>query len=283
MAAITTYRPLVEIQVLHRFFLDDGEVVFDENPTLKSKQLSNYDWSLFAIVKPTRETAHYLKNHRLILKNTNIGFQIFVEAEAQNSTNTIFKPLIDLDDKLQLDFKISIKDNFFFNYSNLDTVEHYPLVFRNYTDLNKPALPLINTATESINAANFAIGSDYKKELLKTYKDEHLNEIIAFVSVQMRGADQDHHLVLANGNLPQNTPIFNIRFDNRRTIWNYYSVLDKTLIYTTDPDTKPLVSKGIVTISQGNTDFPSASVDNIYWERDTVGNIIKTYSKIYIN
>ncbi len=283
MSSTATYRILADIQVYHRYFLDDGETVFDQNPALKTARLKKYYWSQFAFASPTSATRHKLSNHRLVIKNTATGFTIFVEALAQNPNATSYRPFIYLDENLQLDFIIKITDPVFFNYSDLDEVSRYPLLFRNYNDLLDPALPLINTHSEIREAGDYTISKDLQEHLFENNPSDRLNQSKVLVSLKMRGAGNGHHLILANGNLPQETPVFNIRFDNRRTIWNYYSGLNKSLIHTTDPDTKPLTQNGIIEISQGNTDYPSASPQNIIWERDSVGNLIKTYSKIYIN
>ncbi|MAW95189.1 MULTISPECIES: hypothetical protein [unclassified Leeuwenhoekiella] len=283
MISQATYRILCEVQVFHRYFLDDGETIFDQDTAFKTARLKKYDWSQFAFASPTSDTRHKLMNHRLFYKNTALGFKIFVEALAQNPDATIYRPVIDLDEDLQLDFMVVTTDALFGNYSNLDEVTRYPLVFRNYNDLLDPSLPLINTASEAIVASDYAINEDLQKQVFVDYQKDRINQATALISLRMRGQGTGRNLILVNGNLPQELPVFNIRFENRRTIWNYYSGRDKSLIHTTDPDTKPLTQNGIIEVSQGNTDYPAASPENIIWERDSGGNLLKTYSKIYIN
>ncbi|MCC4212604.1 hypothetical protein [Leeuwenhoekiella parthenopeia] len=283
MAAPYTYRILAEVLVYHRYFLDDGNTPFDQSPALKQQQLRDYYWTAFASVKPTAQTNAHLRNHRLFLKQTPHGFNIAVQALAQNPNATVFKPVIDLDENLQLDFVINVHDALFANYSNLDTVTHYPLLFRNYNDLIEPALPLINTASGTTEAAQYGISAGTQKSLIENNPEDQLLRSKALVSLKMRGEGNGRNLILASGNLPQEHPVYSIRFDNRNTIWNYYSGKNQNLIHSTDPNTKPLVKNGVVEVSQGNTDYPAASPNTVVWERDSVGTLIKTYSKIYIN
>ncbi len=283
MAVRSTYKILAEVQIFHRYFLDDGVTVFDHSPASRETQLKTYNWTVFGSVDPTTQTANLLRNHRLLLKQNPHGFTIAVQAVAQNLNATTFKPIIDLDENLQLDFIIRVHDALFTNYSNLDTVERYPLLFRNYNDSLDPALPLINTSGGTTEAADYAISQSTQNSLVENHPDEHWSRLKALVSLKMRGEGTDRNLLLVNGNLPQEHPVFNLRFDNRNTIWNYYSGKDQNLIHTTDPDTKPLVKNGVVPVNQGNTDYPAASADSVIWERDTTGTLLKTYSKIYIN
>ena len=118
MSIASQYRPLFEVAVYHKYFLDDGLTAFDDNEPLQKKQLANYNWNSFGKVIPTPQTSALLKNHRMLLKQTQEGFLVLTETEKVSDDPTTFKPLVTLDPELILDFYIQLTDAQFFNFTD---------------------------------------------------------------------------------------------------------------------------------------------------------------------
>ena len=108
MSTITTYRPLFQLDIFHKFFLDDGLTPFDTNETVLEKQLQKYNWNSFGKIVPTVETKVNLQNHRMLLKPNPLGFVVLIEAELFNDTAPNYTPLIALDQDLKLNIKLKL-------------------------------------------------------------------------------------------------------------------------------------------------------------------------------
>ena len=283
MSIVSQYRPLFEVAVYHKYFLDDGLIAFDDNEPLQKKQLANYNWNSFGKIIPTPQTSALLKNHRMLLKQTQEGFLVLTETEKVSDDPTSFKPLVTLDPELILDFYIQLTDAQFFNFTDLDASSELPLFISNYNTLYNAADPVfIAPYNNSSNAKNHRTSALMQAHLYKKYPELKLNKLV-LISLQMRNSRSGMNLILNNGNLPQVMPHFKIVFHNRKTIWRYYSGSSKSLLFSTDPDEMPLVKNGIIPVNQGNTDYPAPNPSRIIQERNPDGTIYKTYSNIYIN
>ena len=279
MSAQLIYRPLFKVDIYHQYFLDDGLIAFDSNPSLKDKQLAHYDWQAFGQIEPTVKT-----KQRLLLKYSNTGFIIFIQVEQISAgINPVYKPLLDLEESLTFDFHLHITDSLFDIYSDLDNVANFPLFFSNYPEFSSLETPFINKNSENKRAKEYASSIELAEILKKKHTELSRASIKAVISLKVKSSESSYNLILANGNLPQQLPEFNIRFENRKTIWQYFSAQNLNLIHTTEPDSLPLVKNGLVAVTSGNKDYPSAAPNRLNHDRNTNGEILKTYSKIYIN
>ena len=284
MSAQLIYRPLFKVDIYHQYFLDDGLIAFDSNPSLKDKQLANYDWRAFGQIEPTVKTKQLLANQRLLLKYSNTGFIIFIQVEQISAgINPVYKPLLDLEESLTFDFHLHITNSLFDIYSDLDNVANFPLFFSNYPEFSSLETPFINKNSENKRAKEYASSIELAEILKKKHTELSRASIKAVISLKVKSSESSYNLILANGNLPQQLPEFNIRFENRKTIWQYFSAQNLNLIHTTEPDSLPLVKNGLVAVSSGNQDYPSAAPNRLLYDKNTNGEILKTYSKIYIN
>ena len=284
MSAQLIYRPLFKVDIYHQYFLDDGLIAFDSNPSLKDKQLAHYDWQAFGQIEPTVKTKQLLANQRLLLKYSNTGFIIFIQVEQISAgINPVYKPLLDLEESLTFDFHLHITNSLFDIYSDLDNVANFPLFFSNYPEFSSLETPFINKNSENKRAKEYASSIELSEKLKKKYTELSRASIKAIISLKVKSSESSYNLILANGNLPQRLPEFNIRFENRKTIWQYFSAQNLNLIHTTEPDSLPLVKNGLVAVSSGNQDYPSAAPNRLLYDKNTNGEILKTYSKIYIN
>ena len=284
MSAQLIYRPLFKVDIYHQYFLDDGLIAFDSNPSLKDKQLAHYDWQAFGQIEPTVKTKQLLANQRLLLKYSNTGFIIFIQVEQISAgINPVYKPLLDLEESLTFDFHLHITNSLFDIYSDLDNVANFPLFFSNYPEFSSLETPFINKNSENKRAKEYASSIELAEILKKKHTELSRASIKAVISLKVKSSESSYNLILANGNLPQQLPEFNIRFENRKTIWQYFSAQNLNLIHTTEPDSLPLVKNGLVAVSSGNQDYPSAAPNRLLYDKNTNGEILKTYSKIYIN
>lgn len=283
MAFKLTYRPLFELKIYHRYLLDDGETPFDQTPEIQEQQLEKYNFKTFLKVQPSQETQKKLKGHRILFKTTPDTIILFVLSEQVSSDPDVFRPLIAIDDNLQFDFMLRITDSLFSNYSAINAVNEIPYFFSNYKPiLEAPGYTLINTLTDMIPARDYTISGLTFDDLKTAYSPQDLKGVFGIVSLKAKGENQSHNLTLVTGNLPQSLPQFKIIFENRKTFWRYYRSGSVTPEYTTEPDLKPLVKNGMVSISDGEKDYPAATPKSLFFERDSGGNIIKTFSEIYI-
>jgi hypothetical protein len=68
------YLRLFEVRLLHHYWLNEGEVLFDELPDeLKRRRLLTYDARSFLSVEPTSDTAALLAGLKAVFKPTGLG------------------------------------------------------------------------------------------------------------------------------------------------------------------------------------------------------------------
>lgn len=120
MAVTITYNKLFEVKMLHHFFLNKGETVFDSMADEdKALTMLNYDVREFFDIYPTPECQKALNSHNCVFKATSQGIIIGVRAEGddQNPPNlSLFNPF---DDDQVFTFVIQLKDMGFMNYTAL--------------------------------------------------------------------------------------------------------------------------------------------------------------------
>ncbi|MGB5944077.1 MAG: hypothetical protein WBG71_14430 [Leeuwenhoekiella sp.] len=275
------YRTLFKLRLLHHYHLDDGEVPFDDSPDLEKRQLQGYNLRQFIQVKPLMRTVQHIKNQRLLFKWVNDGFVILIRAKELNGASRSFRPLIALADDLQLDFALTATDPLFYNYSKLFSEQ--PLLVGNYRlpGLNG-SFPLIPKTSTKTYAENYAV-SNPAINIPQIFKYQANQELIGMVSMKIKGEDATKNLILTNGKLPQETASFTLRFQNKKTFWRYYKNSQKTPVFNTEPNLKPLVKQGIVQVANGGTTYPAAQPSSVAYQKDSNGKILKTFSETYIN
>ena len=103
------YKNLFEIHLLHHYWLDEGDVIFDLIPEKKKKdnRLQLYDIRSFLDVEPTVTTAKVLAGFGGVYKNTPLGCITKVSANALVSVDVVFE------------FVVTIINPAFYNYTAL--------------------------------------------------------------------------------------------------------------------------------------------------------------------
>lgn len=290
MSFTTTYRVLFTINVYHHYFLDDGNIVFDSNSSIKEKQISNYNFGEFCQIVPSEETEELLKGNRLVFKITPTGFTLYAKAEETAPNSGSYRPFIALPQNTVLNFLIYVKDSLFENYSTVVSKPLIPFYFSN----KKPAsegvsFKYIDLETTTLPVEDFKITQTSYIEIAKILSEKEKIGLFGIISMEMAGDNtvpfdgNARNILNANGTIPASPKQFKLQIKNRSTIWNYRNAADSTLLHSTDPTELPLVKNGIIGYSFGGEERPAAFPSRLLFEKDGGGNILKTISEIYIN
>jgi len=173
------YKTLFTVNFHHGYFLDSGDKKFlpiqVDNELLSDEEkedaLKKYAIHDFIKIVPNATTRTLFKNHRLLLRFDNQGFNLLISALEDGSKYT---PLIFLDETTTFTFEIQATDAYFYNYTEL-------------TDINENRLYLFSNQKPSGQAANFEnifdnngglidnrflLNSEASQNLLRTLSEE---------------------------------------------------------------------------------------------------------------
>lgn len=288
MAGTNTYKKLCSLSVYHRYHLDDGETIFTDPAVDLEKQLDSYNVHDFMQIKPFKRHESSFKGHKLFVKNTNEGFDLFVQAKKKGPNSADYVTTRNVDRNLYIGFTIRITDPLFENYSTIGAFNANPLYFTNKRPNTESAsLPFIGIGSDASAAspiADFRAKTSTTEDLADLLSPEEFRGLFGVIYLRMRGANTtpNRSMLKSNGSLVNDPPQYSIHLANRNTIWNYRDAQSGNLLHSSDPVLKPLVKRGIVVYSFDGKDRPSAIPDRLLFEKDTNGNIIKTFSEIYI-
>jgi len=116
----TGYQTLVQVQILHRYFLNVGSVAFDAaappaalRPALAAARRA-YDVAQFWRLTPDAATQEALRNGRLLFKRLPDGLRVGVPTDGAGT------PAVPLPDELTLTFLVHPTDAFFAVYTDVD-------------------------------------------------------------------------------------------------------------------------------------------------------------------
>ena len=288
MAKDTAYKKLCSVDVFHHYHLDDGTVAFDSNPTVKQAQLKGYNKNVFARLTPAVHSAQQMKGRKLFFKETSQGFELLAAAKPVPTNTTKYTTARGVEADFYVYVLLHITDPLFENYSTVSAKVEQPYYFSNRRpDGHGGTFNYIDvTATKPIE--DFTISEASFSEVASVLQPRELLGLFGVIALRMKGSntvgvDGDaRDLLKTNGRLVDDPPAFKIQFANRSTIWNYRSQTDGSLLHSSDPTTLPLVKRGIVGYSFDSEDRPAARPDRLLFEKDNNGNIIKTFSEIYI-
>src|SRR5688500_12915887 len=103
---LSSYRKLFEVRILHHYWLDEGDDVFDSfGPDKQVDLLLHYDVRKILTVVPAPDTETLLEGHQCIFKMSPVGFIVGIPAEMK------------VDDAIVFEFFVKIIDHGFFNYT----------------------------------------------------------------------------------------------------------------------------------------------------------------------
>lgn len=280
----SNYQNLFQIQILHHYWLDEGEILFDKitDPAKKTNRLLTYDVRNFLTVTPTEETAKTLEALSCIYRMTALGILVAVQEGAIIPKDTVFE------------WTVTIKTPDFSNYTSLTLRSqkiytfYHPLEDKVYrykenvpvlanltgvtrgTGANKTLflsqeIPALATddqiealilsgnkvkqlISDQPNAAKLTMSGQAKdlpvfihqgdvpvitppagldgipptRGILLT--DAIADNVFALIRLNAVRADNDIFSFVDNSGLAKaNPPLFQIRFKNRSTIWQYFN------------------------------------------------------------
>lgn len=120
MSISITYHILFEVNLIHHYFLNKGEEVFDAmNDADKANMMLKYDAREIFEIVPTEECSKILSAHNCIFKNTSTGIIVGLRAESDGLEPPKFKPFTALADDLMFTFLIKLRDMDLMNYTAL--------------------------------------------------------------------------------------------------------------------------------------------------------------------
>ncbi len=228
MSFQTTYRELFRVNLWHHYYLSDGV-----GSTIEAGLLTTYNFREFAHITPTEETKIALQGHKMVFKQAQQGFVVYVKVEGVDSGNPLLErtPLIALEEELQLVFTVSLTSPYFYNFTDLSFGN--PLYFGNAALASQPGLDRIQLEGASTlidDTSNYRL-SDESWETLQSSipTSTHTPAVIALT---MRG---DSNITTATGLILATSQRYVIHLKNRETIWEYRNSADSSLVLTTGP------------------------------------------------
>lgn len=252
MSYSQTYRTLVELQVLHEYYLNSGTTPFrGMNAQQQQLMFKNYAFDGFLQVIPTEQTRRILGNQKLLLRITPKGIQVLAQVEP-TASGTPAKPFIPLDDNLELQFLVKIGDPAFEIYTDLTLVKREIFYFGNTIPAGAgPSFPGLPIAPEQVPDPKY-ISNNYRlNELISTsildemqVSAEDRIGLLGVVVLRMQG--DVHSITDTNGKVPVDPVTFVMEFANRSTTWKYYFQNSDYYAETTSP--KPLTRNGYLVI-----------------------------------
>jgi len=120
MGFTISYKILFEVKILHHYFLNRINDVFDNMTSPdKAEALKGYDVRNFISIEPTRATAATMNKQHCIYRNTPTGLIVGLQTTKNGSK---FFPAIPLNDDLRFTFTLRFIDSYFTNYTALPLV-----------------------------------------------------------------------------------------------------------------------------------------------------------------
>lgn len=285
------YKPLFSVNILHKYYLNNGEENFFEmDQTERDKRLTGYDVLNFLKIIPTAESYQTLKNHRMVFKTINTGFAVWIQVTEYQDT----VPLISLDNSQELSFLLTLVNHTFINFTKLDASNTGKLFFfsNRKPEGEDASFPLIRktNSTQEVNDSytlNTEVANAFKSDLLSDEK----RQLFGIVRIAMKGENTSMDIINNQGEIHNPTKEFQMVLGNRETIWRYFFEKDQQVKNKDDvkkengsarqlitKKTHPLTNTGFVSIELGGKELPNPSVSVI--KPDTSDN--KIYSEIYM-
>ena len=270
-----TYGLLFEVTLLHNYFLNSGEDTYvGMSPANKEKIMQKFDSDSFAAITPTLETNTRLRNYKMAFKPTKTGFRVYIKVKEDDDTD----PFIPVPAHLKLDFKISINDYQFQNYTDLEFVMEQILLFSNVKPSTEPvtfkSIPKINE--NILISGDYFISEETTAHFISELHTPERQDVFGIISLTMQGDSNSKNIVNNSGKII--SPNFKIHFDNRKTLWQYIDRNAGTKIETNA--VKPLTYSGFVEIDPLN-DFDTPQPIESQYPNPSVKSITKINSNYY--
>ena len=285
------YRSLFNVEILHHYFLDEGEEVYDVDldPDKMAKNLAAYQLSNYMDIQPSTKTITPLKNLRSRFVRSNLGFQVVTSSDGNS-------PFIPFSSDLSFDFILRIKDQYFENYTNITIDRSTPLFLSNVTP---PAPVAVEEGEEEIAIpVNFCLLSTFETALTNgdpvptlpmigrdvDIEDIDSRELVgAFAIIRIHLNGEVGEITLTNGGTEFNgtLPKVSLMLENRSTTWKYHLSKDSAEVHATGE--LPLTKHGYISVKDvDDKQYPNPSVNMIYKGEFVGEDITKNYSRVFI-
>lgn len=290
MAFEITYKPLFQVNILHLFFLNKGEVAFASlSESEKEKQLISHNISNFFTVCATVESVQKLNGYNMVLRPTNTGFDVWTKVIQSDESS----PFIDIDDTLELSFLLKQKNHTFINISDLkfESTDKLFLFSNKHLSSEASNFPLIKKVdSATVSDAYVLTDESATNELAKLNVAERQN-LFGIVKIHMKGNSSGMNVTTAQQKIRTPNQVFYVVFNNRKTIWRYIFEENQTVKNKDDVKkdngnarkliTKkkyPLTATGFVSIEHGGVELPNPDTKSV--KPNSANN--KIYSEIYM-
>lgn len=275
MSFSLTYGLLFEVTLLHNYFLNSGKDTYaDMSDANKEKMLQKFNSNSFATIIPTVETNTRLRNFKMAFKPTKTGFRVYIKVKDDDETD----PFISVPALLKLDFKISINDYQFENYSDLEFIPERMFLFSNVKPSTEPvSFKLISKINDNIViSSDYLVSQETTAHFISELHAPERQDVFGIISLTMQGDNNSKDIMNNSGKML--SPNFKIHFDNRKTLWKYIDRKAGTDIETNA--VKPLTYSGFVEIDPV-TDFDVPQQIDSQYPNPSVKSITKINSNYY--
>jgi len=291
MSFIIKYKPLFEVKILHKYFLNKGiEEFMNMSEADKEKQLIGYNFSKFFHVSVSAETRRKLDGHLMVLKSTNSGFTVWTKISEVNEN----APLVPVADSLEFSFLLKHNNHTFSNYTDLSFESAGKLFFFSNKRLNTEAnnFPLIKkVGTNSTVSDDYILSTAGETAELKRLSVSEKKNLFGIVRICVKGNTGSLNVTNNQGEIRDPYKVFQIFFPNRETFWRYFFDEDQQVSGSDDVkkedgnakqlvtrSKQPLTAQGFVSIELDGIELPNPDASLIKPDSATD----KIYSEIYM-
>ncbi|MEN8115395.1 MAG: hypothetical protein ABFS16_00330 [Bacteroidota bacterium] len=285
------YNPLFKVNILHQFFLNKGTDDFlIMSEAEQEKLLAGYSVSDVFTIMPSAKSRIKLDGHNMVFKTYGSGFMVWVKVSESDDT----VPFIPLDNSLELIFLLKLRHNIFLNYTELGFANAGKLFFfsNNRLSTEPGTFPLINQKGDnSLIDDTFVLSTAGSESVYEELTIPEMHNLFGVVKIRMKGETSALDVTGATGEIPEPYQVFEIIFENRKTVWRYYFDEDQKVKNKDDveeengnarilvtKDLQPLTQKGFVSIELGGVELPNPDASLV--KPNSTNN--KIYSEIYM-
>lgn len=158
MGFTISYKILFEVKILHHYFLNKTNNVYD-NMTApdKADALRGYDVTKFISIQPTPETAALLSKNHCVYRSTATGLIVGLQSI---KSGTKFAPAFPLSDDLRFTFTIRFEDVYFTNYTALPLLKNLNSCYylQNRKDNSAKKFPFLTQFPAAFTAGTYSAG-----------------------------------------------------------------------------------------------------------------------------
>lgn len=291
MSFSTTYKPLFSVNILHKYYLNKGNIdYFSMDDADKEKQLADYELSDLFSIAPSAITIRKILGHKLHLILSGCRLMVWVNVSESDKS----MPSISLENTLDLTFLLKSTNNTFIQTTQLGLLNACQLFFFSNKRLatEDAGFPLIKKDNNTTEVSEVYLLNEIsaENELKQLDADEQKN-LLGIIRISIKGENGGYNILKPNGNLRNEHRSFNIVFANRKTTWRYFFESEQAVTGADDVKMEqgnarqlitrteqPLTARGFVSVKLGEQELPNPDIQLIKPNDD----LTKIYSEIYM-